>query len=188
MEGLRNNKLAEDLLHLALAQGASDLHIEPDGQGVRVRIRVDGLLQQLCVLPHSQQSTLLTQLKVWSGMDIAEKRVPQDGRLLLEHEGSEVDLRLSSLPTVNGEKLAIRFLQRQDNLLQVEQLQFSDDNLQRYRRLFHQPFGVFIYPLLPAADPPCLFIGGHGVGLLPGVPHQRNDPVYSGIVYRVPLQ
>ena len=98
MEGLRNNKLAEDLLHLALVQGASDLHIEPDGQGVRVRIRVDGLLQQLCVLPRSQQSTLLTQLKVWSGMDIAEKRVPQDGRLLLEHEGSEVDLRLSSLP------------------------------------------------------------------------------------------
>ena len=96
MEGLRNNKLAEDLLHLALVQGASDLHIEPDGQGVRVRIRVDGLLQQLCVLPHSQQSTLLTQLKVWSGMDIAEKRVPQDGRLLLEHEGSKVDLRLSS--------------------------------------------------------------------------------------------
>lgn len=64
------------------------------------------------------------------------KRVPQDGRLLLEHEGSKVDLRLSSLPTVNGEKLAIRFLQRQDNLLQLEQLQFSDDNLQRYRRLF----------------------------------------------------
>ena len=144
MEGLRNNKLAEDLLHLALVQGASDLHIEPDGQGVRVRIRVDGLLQQLCVLSHSQQSTLLTQLKVWSGMDIAEKRVPQDGRLLLEHEGSEVDLRLSSLPTVNGEKLAIRFLQRQDNLLQLEQLQFSDDNLQRYRRLFHQPNGLVL--------------------------------------------
>lgn len=117
MEVLRNNKLAENLLHLALAQGASDMHIEPDGQGVRVRIRVDGLLQQLCVLPRTQQSTLLTQLKVWSGMDIAEKRVPQDGRLLLEHEGSEVDLRLASLPTVNGEKLAIRFLQRQDNLL-----------------------------------------------------------------------
>lgn len=73
MEGLRNNKLAEDLLHLALAQGASDMHIEPDEQGVRVRIRVDGLLQQLCVLPRTQQSTLLTQLKVWSGMDIAEK-------------------------------------------------------------------------------------------------------------------
>ena len=144
MEGLRNNKLAEDLLHLALAQGASDMHIEPDGQGVRVRIRVDGLLQQLCVLPRTQQSTLLTQLKVWSGMDIAEKRVPQDGRLLLEHEGCEVDLRLSSLPTVNGEKLAIRFLQRQDNLLQLEQLQFSESNLQRYRRLFHQPNGLVL--------------------------------------------
>ena len=144
MEVLRNNKLAENLLHLALAQGASDMHIEPDGQGVRVRIRVDGLLQQLCVLPRTQQSTLLTQLKVWSGMDIAEKRVPQDGRLLLEHEGSEVDLRLASLPTVNGEKLAIRFLQRQDNLLQLEQLQFSESNLQRYRQLFHQPNGLVL--------------------------------------------
>lgn len=144
MEVLRNNKLAENLLHLGLAQGASDMHIEPDGQGVRVRIRVDGLLQQLCVLPRTQQSTLLTQLKVWSGMDIAEKRVPQDGRLLLEHEGSEVDLRLASLPTVNGEKLAIRFLQRQDNLLQLEQLQFSESNLQRYRQLFHQPNGLVL--------------------------------------------
>ena len=100
MEGLRNNKLAEDLLHLALIQGASDLHIEPDGQGVCVRIRVDGLLQQLCVLPHSQQSTLLTQLKVWSGMDIAEKRVPQDGRLLLKHEDSEV--KGQPAPAVHG--------------------------------------------------------------------------------------
>lgn len=144
MEVLRNNKLAENLLHLALAQGASDMHIEPDGQGVRVRIRVDGLLQQLCMLPRTQQSTLLTQLKVWSGMDIAEKRVPQDGRLLLEHEGSEVDLRLASLPTVNGEKLAIRFLQRQDNLLQLEQLQFSESNLQRYRQLFYQPNGLVL--------------------------------------------
>ena len=144
MEGLRNNKLAEDLLHLALAQGASDMHIEPDEQGVRVRIRVDGLLQQLCVLPRAQQSTLLTQLKVWSGMDIAEKRVPQDGRMLLKYVDTEVDLRLSSLPTVNGEKLAIRFLQRQDNLLSLEQLQFSDSNLQRYRQLFHQPNGLVL--------------------------------------------
>ena len=144
MEGLRNNKLADDLLHLALAQGASDMHIEPDGQGVRVRIRVDGLLQQLCVLQRAQQSTLLTQLKVWSGMDIAEKRVPQDGRMLLKYVDSEVDLRLSSLPTVNGEKLAIRFLQRQDNLLSLEQLQFNDSNLQRYRQLFHQPNGLVL--------------------------------------------
>ena len=144
MEGLRNNKLADDLLHLALAQGASDMHIEPDGQGVRVRIRVDGLLQQLCVLQRAQQSTLLTQLKVWRGMDIAEKRVPQDGRMLLKYVDSEVDLRLSSLPTVNGEKLAIRFLQRQDNLLSLEQLQFNDSNLQRYRQLFHQPNGLVL--------------------------------------------
>ena len=144
MEGLRNNKLAEDLLHLALAQGASDMHIEPDEQGVRVRIRVDGLLQQLCVLQRAKQSTLLTQLKVWSGMDIAEKRVPQDGRMLLKYVDTEVDLRLSSLPTVNGEKLAIRFLQRQDNLLSLEQLQFSDSNLQRYRQLFHQPNGLVL--------------------------------------------
>ena len=77
MEVLRNNKLAENLLHLALAQGASDMHIEPDGQGVRVRIRVDGLLQQLCVLPRTQQSTLLTQLRCGAVWILPRKRVPR---------------------------------------------------------------------------------------------------------------
>lgn len=83
MQGIRTNKLAQELLDEALARGASDMHVEPVEQGVRVRIRVDGLLQELRLLPAALQSTLLTQLKVSSGMDIAERRVPQDGRMVL---------------------------------------------------------------------------------------------------------
>lgn len=144
MQGIRTNKLAQELLDEALARGASDMHVEPVEQGVRVRIRVDGLLQELRLLPAALQSTLLTQLKVSSGMDIAERRVPQDGRMVLNRGRSQVDLRLSSLPTINGEKLAIRFLQRQDTLLQLDNLHFTPQNLACYRRLFTRPDGLVL--------------------------------------------
>lgn len=144
MQGVRTNKLAEELLDEALDRGASDMHVEPVEQGVRVRIRVDGLLQELRLLPATLKSTLLTQLKVSSGMDIAERRMPQDGRMVLDSVNGQVDLRLSSLPTINGEKLAIRFLQRQDTLLQLDSLHFTPQNLACYRRLFSQPNGLVL--------------------------------------------
>ncbi len=144
MQAIRTNKLAQELLEEALDRGASDMHVEPVEQGVRVRIRVDGLLQELRLLPAALQSTLLTQLKVSSGMDIAERRVPQDGRMVLNRGRSQVDLRLSSLPTINGEKLAIRFLQRQDTLLQLDSLHFTPHNLACYRRLFTRPNGLVL--------------------------------------------
>lgn len=144
MQGIRTNKLAQELLEEALARGASDMHIEPVEQGVRVRIRVDGLLQELRLLPAALLSTLLTQLKVAGGMDIAEKRMPQDGRMVLDRGSNQVDLRLSSLPTINGEKLAIRFLQRQDTLLQLDSLCFTPQNLACYRSLFTQPNGLVL--------------------------------------------
>ncbi len=144
MQGIRTNKLAQELLDEALDRGASDMHVEPVEQGVMVRIRVDGLLQELRLLPVALQSTLLTQLKVSSGMDIAEKRVPQDGRMVLDRGSTQVDLRLSSLPTINGEKLAVRFLQRQDTLLQLDSLHFTPQNLACYRRLFKQANGLVL--------------------------------------------
>jgi type IV pilus assembly protein PilB len=144
MQGIRTNKLAQELLDEALAMGASDMHVEPVEQGVRVRIRVDGLLQELRLLPAELKSTLLTQLKVSSGMDIAERRVPQDGRMVLNSVKGQVDLRLSSLPTINGEKLAIRFLQRQDALLQLDSLYFTPQNLACYRSLFTRPNGLVL--------------------------------------------
>ena len=143
MQALNNNKLAWSLVEQAVAAGASDLHLEPMHDAVRVRIRVDGLLRELVRLPLAAHSTLVTQLKVAANMDIAEKRVPQDGRIALELDGRSVDLRLSTLPTTLGEKIAIRLLAQQE-LLQLEELGFTQANLACYRRLFTQPNGLIL--------------------------------------------
>lgn len=144
MENLRSNNLAETLLQQALARRASDMHIEPCNDAVRIRIRVDGLLEELSLLPLNQQGTLMTQFKVWSGMDIAEKRVPQDGRLSITYAGRAVDIRLATLPTLLGEKLALRFLLREEALLSLANLNFSEKNLKLYRQLFRQPNGLVL--------------------------------------------
>ena len=143
MQALNNNKLAWSLVEQAVAADASDLHLEPMRDAVRVRIRVDGLLRELVRLPLAAHSTLVTQLKVAANMDIAEKRVPQDGRIALELDGRSVDLRLSTLPTTLGEKIAIRLLAQQE-LLQLEELGFTQENLACYRRLFTQPNGLIL--------------------------------------------
>lgn len=143
MQALNNNKLAWSLVEQAVVAGASDLHLEPMRDAVRVRIRVDGLLRELVRLPLAAHSTLVTQLKVAANMDIAEKRVPQDGRIALELDGRSVDLRLSTLPTTLGEKIAIRLLAQQE-LLQLEELGFTEANLACYRRLFTQPNGLIL--------------------------------------------
>lgn len=143
MQALNNNKLAWSLVEQAVTAGASDLHLEPMRDAVRVRIRVDGLLRELVRLPLAAHSTLVTQLKVAANMDIAEKRVPQDGRIALELDGRSVDLRLSTLPTTLGEKIAIRLLAQQE-LLQLEELGFTQANLACYRRLFTQPNGLIL--------------------------------------------
>lgn len=144
MENLQPNSLAASLLKQALARRASDMHIEPGAENLRVRIRVDGLLEELCCLPLEQHSTLITQLKVWSGMDIAEKRVPQDSRLSFNYAGEAVDVRLATLPTISGEKLALRFLVRDAALLSLDNLSFSEHNLTCWRQLMQQPNGLVL--------------------------------------------
>lgn len=144
MENLRNNNLAQEILERALALKASDLHIEPTESKVRVRVRIDGLLTELCNLPLVQYSPLVTQLKVWSGMDIAEKRVPQDGRLSFAYAGEKTNLRVATLPTVTGEKIAVRILACEQKLLNLNSLNFSTDTLTRYRRLFRQANGLVL--------------------------------------------
>lgn len=143
MQALNNNKLTWSLVEQAVAAGASDLHLEHMRDVVRVRIRVDGLLRELVRLPLAAHSTLVTQLKVAANMDIAEKRVPQDGRIALELDGRNIDLRLSTLPTTLGEKIAIRLLAQQE-LLQLEELGFTQANLACYRHLFTQPNGLIL--------------------------------------------
>ena len=116
MELVHNGKLAQQLLEEAINSRASDVHVEPLGREVRVRMRIDGLLQELCSLPWSSYTTLVSQLKVLSGMDIAEKRLPQDGRWQLNVAERVIDLRLSTLPTITGEKVVVRILDQEQGV------------------------------------------------------------------------
>ncbi|MDY4920829.1 MAG: GspE/PulE family protein [Phascolarctobacterium sp.] len=144
MELSNSGKLAQVLLEEAVHAGASDLHIEPIEHEVRVRLRVDGLLEELCRLPWASYSTLLTQLKVQSGMDIAEKRLPQDGRWQLSVNNKTIDLRLASLPTIEGEKMAVRLLDQEQGLLCLDELGMSEANLLAYRRLCSSGNGLIL--------------------------------------------
>ena len=98
----------------AVARGASDIHIEPYEESLRVRFRIDGLLREVMTPPHGMKQALTSRIKVLAGLDIAEHRLPQDGRLRLAAVGGEVDVRVSVLPTRFGEKVVLRLLQRSD--------------------------------------------------------------------------
>lgn len=144
MEVSNTGKLAQQLLWQAVELRASDVHVEPLEDGVCVRIRVDGLLQELCRLPMNQYSTLLTQLKVQSGMDIAEKRVPQDGRWQLYDGNRQIDLRLSTLPTINGEKAAIRILHKEQQLWALSELGMDEINYRLYQNMYRAANGLLL--------------------------------------------
>ena len=144
MEFINNGKLAQQLVEEAIANKASDVHFEPLAKEVRVRMRIDGLLQELCRLPWSSYATLVSQLKVLSGMDIAEKRVPQDGRWQLSYAGRSIDLRLSSLPTICGEKVVVRILDQEQGMRRLEDLGMSRRNLQLYRGMFAAAHGLIL--------------------------------------------
>lgn len=144
MELSNNGKLAQQLLEAAVEQGASDMHIEPMERDARVRLRVDGLLWELCRMPLNIYTTLVTQLKVMSGMDIAEKRVPQDGRWQFLHSAGVVDLRLATLPTIRGEKVAVRILDRQQGLWSLADLGMSPRNLQMYQKMYAAAHGLVL--------------------------------------------
>lgn len=127
----------------AFAENASDIHIEPLQESVRVRNRVDGLLEERAVFPRQMHLPLITRLKVMSGMDIAERRVPQDGRVRLKIHGDQLDLRLSTYPTMHGEKMVIRLLAR-GGVIRLEDLGFSTDDRQRFVDVISKPHGIFL--------------------------------------------
>ena len=144
MELVHNGKLAQQLLEEAINSRASDVHVEPLGREVRVRMRIDGLLQELCSLPWSSYTTLVSQLKVLSGMDIAEKRLPQDGRWQLNVAERVIDLRLSTLPTITGEKVVVRILDQEQGVRRLEDIGMSSANLRRYRQMYGAANGLLL--------------------------------------------
>lgn len=137
-------RLAEQLLQEALRLRASDIHIEPLEKESRIRLRIDGLLQELGRIPQQRHAGLVSRFKIMGGMDIGEQRLPQDGRWQIHLLGQKLDLRLSTLPGINGEKLVIRVLDNTRQQLKLEQLSFSTVNQALYRRLYTQPNGLVL--------------------------------------------
>lgn len=136
--------LVHEIHESALLAGASDLHIEPAVEGGRVRERVDGLLRDVRHVPQPLFGQVISRLKLLSGMDIADKRQPQDGRYELDLFGRSIDARVSSMPTIAGEKLVIRLLDLHARVPSLEHLGMSASLLRRFRRTVHAPHGFVI--------------------------------------------
>lgn len=137
-------KAADNLIAKAAASGASDIHIEPGENNACVRMRIDGVLYKEAEMNKTLMQTVVSRLKVLAGMDIAEKRLPQDGSIKLELDGRNIDLRISSLPTILGEKIVIRILDREKFALNLDELNFTPENLALYRRLYNYGSGIVL--------------------------------------------
>ena len=137
-------KVVDGLIREAALQEASDIHIEPTEFGLRVRYRIDGVLREQNELPKGAAQSILARIKIMGNLDISERRVPQDGRVRFKKGSIDIDLRLSTLPTVYGEKAVMRLLQKASNIPEVEQLGFSDHNFQRYLDVIDKPNGIFL--------------------------------------------
>ena len=137
-------RLVNSILEQAVKVKASDIHVEPTDTNVRVRMRIDGQLISVLTIPKKAQSAVLTRLKIIGGMDIAEKRIPQDGRYKLMISGNEIDIRMSSLPTVHGEKIVMRLLDKNNFLISKEKLGFSEENAHKFDALLNNPHGIIL--------------------------------------------
>jgi type IV pilus assembly protein PilB len=137
-------KLVNLLITQAVADRASDIHIEPAEKDIRIRYRIDGVLHEVMRSPKNIQAGLISRLKVMADINIAERRVPQDGRIGLVVGGKAVDLRLVTLPTVYGEKIVIRILDKSSVLLKLEDLGFADSSYTEFEKRFRQPYGTIL--------------------------------------------
>ncbi len=137
-------KLLDSITKQAVKMRASDIHIEPQEHNIRIRFRVDGELQEIMSPEKTSHSAIVTRIKIMGRMNIAEKRVPQDGRVELIIEGRPVDMRISILPTVFGEKVVIRLLDRGSILMSKTELGFSQKNLEIFDRIIQHPHGIIL--------------------------------------------
>jgi type II secretion system protein E len=148
LEKLANQPPIIRLVNLILLQAvkdrASDLHVEPYQSSFRIRYRVDGALHETKDPPRALQSAIVSRLKVMSNMDISENRVPQDGRIRLNISGREVDMRVSTLPTVGGENVVLRILDRQNAMVGLEQSGLSQENLAIVDKIIKRPNGILL--------------------------------------------
>ena len=137
-------RLVNSLLEQAANARASDVHVEPGETEVRVRFRVDGALTVVLTTPIAAHAAMVARIKIMSSLDIAEKRRPQDGRIEATLAGRNIDIRVSTIPTVNGEKIVMRLLDRSSFLIPKEQLGMTADTLRKFEALLRNPHGVLL--------------------------------------------
>ena len=128
----------------AVKQGASDIHIEPDKRGTRIRYRVDGVMREFMKPPAGMHHAVVSRVKVIGKMDIAEKRLPQEGRVRIVAEGRDIDLRISSMPTLLGEKIVVRILDKRNLSVRLEDLGFRKELMLSFRAVLERPHGLVL--------------------------------------------
>jgi type IV pilus assembly protein PilB len=137
-------KLVSSIINSAIDARASDIHIEPHQPDMRVRYRVDGFLRDAIGVPSSAHIEVVSHIKIMADMDISERRVPQDGHMIVRHNDIEYDLRVSSLPAVGGEKIVIRILDKNVDKWSLDTIVSSPDDNQKFRRLVANPYGMLL--------------------------------------------
>ncbi|HEU4481289.1 MAG TPA: type II secretion system ATPase GspE [Actinomycetota bacterium] len=137
-------KLVNLLITQAVNDRASDIHIEPGEKDLRVRYRIDGVLHEVMNPPKSVQAGITSRLKIMAEINIAERRIPQDGRLGIVVQGKQIDIRMATLPTVYGEKIVMRLLDKSSVLLQLSDLGFLPQNFQRFQESYKKPYGAIL--------------------------------------------
>ena len=138
-------RLVNSLLQQAVKERASDIHIEPFERDIRVRFRIDDLLYEpMHRLPRAIQSSITSRIKIMGGLNIAEKRLPQDGRIRLKIAGRDYDVRLSTIPVAHGERVVMRLLPRTTEMLDLEKLGFNEAHLQVWEKLISRPNGIVL--------------------------------------------
>ena len=139
---------AVEIVNLLITQGlrdrASDIHIEPQREFLRIRLRIDGVLQDVAHLPNATGAALASRVKIMAGMNIVERRRAQDGQISLNIDGRELDCRVATIETIWGEKLVLRLLDRSRSLITLPQLGFSKRASSEYHRILHSPYGMLI--------------------------------------------
>jgi type IV pilus assembly protein PilB len=137
-------KFVNLLITQAINDRASDIHLEPTERDLRVRFRIDGVLHEIMRSPRNIQAGVISRLKIMADINIAERRIPQDGRLSVNVTGKKIDLRVATLPTVWGEKVVMRVLDNSTAMLNLADLGFSDGNFDRYSASFTKPYGMIL--------------------------------------------
>jgi type IV pilus assembly protein PilB len=137
-------RLINLMISEAVNNRASDIHVEPMTDRVRVRYRIDGVCVERDNIPKSMQGAVLTRLKIMAGIDIAEKRLPQDGRIKMRISGQDIDFRVSALPSYHGESIVLRILRPEGASMGIRNLGFEEDDYQVFQRIIRRPNGIFL--------------------------------------------